>query len=667
MISPPPPQIPAGPQGQRLLRALREDLESAGYGVSAVRETLGPVAHDALSRENPVPARRLLAAHSRAGQSFPALELLNLFTLGGVMGGERISHLLPRLGLCGAMDLGLITPVSDDDLREDATHPVCPDADLQGSDSCTCDDARRVPDTNSVGETSLHAAPSRTTSSHVIPSRVAFFRATVDLRPYEAEDELGQILWWITSDLSELATGRELAPDHVLGVGGASTTLARITPRPQVKATWDLGCGCGIQALHAARHSERVVATDLSPRAIAFARFNAELNGVALDLRVGSLFEPVDGERFDLIVSNPPFVITPRVASTNPDQSASTSETPALDYADHERTLTYRDGGRSGDRLLAEVTSGLGDHLNPGGIAVMLGNWEIPSDTSWDTHPRAWAAASGLNTWVIQRDVEDPARYAETWTRDGGIRPGDPRYAPMISRWLDDFDTRHVHGVGFGYLLFSRPEDSSPPTVRTEDIRRPLPSPLGPRLLAILRREAKLLRLTNQELCTVHLVHATDVIERRHLTPGSADPLLIELVQGDGLAATYAVPWTLAAVFGALDGALTLGQVVAAVAALTETDHGELLEDLLPRVRELIRDGLLLMPDSLPLAPGDISQSSAEASPSPTQVSPSLADASYPVTDTPQSPTADTSPTPTADASLSPADEQSASSHRTHL
>ena len=90
----------------------------------------------------------------------------------------------------------------------------------------------------------------------------------------------GEVDWWIASDLGELATGQALRTDHVLGVGGASTTLAQVTVRDERDHVLDLGTGCGIQALHASRHSRRVVGTDISRRALAFARFNAALAGL---------------------------------------------------------------------------------------------------------------------------------------------------------------------------------------------------------------------------------------------------------------------------------------------------------------------------------------------------------------------------------------------------
>ncbi|HOT34263.1 MAG TPA: methyltransferase, partial [Rhodoglobus sp.] len=136
----------------------------------------------------------------------------------------------------------------------------------------------------------------------------------LDLRPYSVVDARGVAAWWIASDLGELALGHAIPEHHVLGVGGASTTLSGLMLAEPVELALDLGTGCGIQALHAARHAKRVIATDISERALELARFNAALNGFAnIEFRLGSLFEPVAGERFGHVVSNPPFVITPRI------------------------------------------------------------------------------------------------------------------------------------------------------------------------------------------------------------------------------------------------------------------------------------------------------------------------------------------------------------------
>ena len=91
-----------------------------------------------------------------------------------------------------------------------------------------------------------------------------------------------------------------------------SKFLARFAVRRRSRATLDLGTGSGILSLDASRFSDLVVATDLNERAVAFARFNARLNGIEnIEVIAGDCFAPVAGRRFDLILSNPPFFITP--------------------------------------------------------------------------------------------------------------------------------------------------------------------------------------------------------------------------------------------------------------------------------------------------------------------------------------------------------------------
>lgn len=132
-------------------------------------------------------------------------------------------------------------------------------------------------------------------------------RATVDVRPYSGPE--GQD-WYIVSDLGCAVGGAggigSREEGVVLGVGGASTTLAGITVRTPVASALDVGTGSGIQALHASQHASRVTATDLNPRALDFTRLTLALSGVApAELRQGSLYEPVGTETYDLIVSNP--------------------------------------------------------------------------------------------------------------------------------------------------------------------------------------------------------------------------------------------------------------------------------------------------------------------------------------------------------------------------
>ena len=101
-------------------------------------------------------------------------------------------------------------------------------------------------------------------------------------------------------------------PDWVAVSSPTATLLEALTIRRPVRSFLDLGCGSGMHALLATRHSERVTAVDINERALAFTRLNAQLNGAPdVECRQGSWFDPVSYQSFDTIVSNPPFVVSP--------------------------------------------------------------------------------------------------------------------------------------------------------------------------------------------------------------------------------------------------------------------------------------------------------------------------------------------------------------------
>ncbi len=402
-------------------------------------------------------------------------------------------------------------------------------------------------------------------------------RPAVLVRPQAFADDAGEVEWWIASDLDEAAVGGPLPEDHVLGVGGASQTLARLQLTRHGATALDLGTGCGIQALRLRRLVDRVVATDISERALRFTRLNALLNDVdGIETRRGSLFEPVGDEKYDRVASNPPFVITPRVEGV-----------PAYEY---------RDGGMEGDALVATVIREVGAHLEPGGVAQSLGNWEYHDGESGLDRVRGWVG-DGLDAWVIEREVLDPLAYAELWVRDGGTVPGTPAYARLIEAWLDDFARRGVTGVGFGYVLVRRPLAGSPTLTRYERVAGGGEAGFGPHLADCLAAHDRAALLDDDDLADSVLRVAPDVTEARHHRPGEGDPSVIELRQGGGFARTMEVDPALAALVGACDGDLPVGTLVDAIAQLMEVDAAHLRADVLPRVRELLVTGFLSFED----------------------------------------------------------------------
>ncbi|NJC23410.1 methylase of polypeptide subunit release factors [Arthrobacter pigmenti] len=523
--------VPDAPQStdQDMLNRLAADLRAASYTVDGVATLIGPDAYAALDRDQAVPA--LLAA--RAAREDAAEEdeatgqlavVVLLFLLGEALPGQTLDTAFPGTGAAGLRALGLVEEHDD-------------------------------------GGTHL--------------------RAAVDLRPYSS-DTGGDL--WVASDLGSRLRPGVLRADHVLGIGQASLTLARFAARTPVERALDLGTGCGIQTYHLLAHSDHVTATDLSARALAVTRFNLLLNAKALDidpanleervsLRQGSLLEPVAGETFDQVVSNPPFVITPRI----PGEAV-------------EDQFTYRDGGLPGDDIVSTLIRTLPSVLVPGGTAQLLGNWEIPDGAAWHARIAGWLPEH-TDAWVVQREQLTPTHYAETWLRDAAENRDPARFADRFGAYLSDFESRNAGSIGFG-MVWLRNAGSPAALRRLEEITYELDQPIGPHVGAAVARHDWLGQIGN--LADEHLLVAEDVTEERHQRPGAEHPGVILLRQGAGFRRTNLLTTELAGFVSACDGDLTAGQIIGALAALLERNDDGFRADLLGDVRNLVEEGFLV-------------------------------------------------------------------------
>ena len=562
---------------------LRADLAQSGWGVESVEALLGPVAAAALQRELRAPAlrvvRRALVAGAGAASTssdrpslatgadstssaanvpqgsdvagYKVAVLTALFMLGEPVSAAALETALPRTGVAGALTIGLVVPTQ-----------------------------------SASGEQRYASA--------------------VDLRPHEAEDAHGSVRWWVASDLGELVTGQALAPDHVLGIGRAGLTLAALTPRKPVETALDLGVGCGIQTLYLLRHVRQVVATDISTRALEFTAFNVALAGVdsaRVQLRQGNLLEPVAGQRFDLIVSNPPFVITP--------PSVRQAGLPLMEYRD------------AGGPILPALVRGLEDHLNPDGVAVMLGNWEHREGTSWRTSVNQWIGKS-LDAWIIQREVQDPVEYAAMWLRDGGLTPerSGAAFENALAAWQEDFDSRQVSGVGMGYLVFHAPsvaatsgpggtalERQTAPEEPANDAAAPgavvepwrvleeVPTSgqgaLGEHVAQVIAAHEALRGLDDAQVAALKLRTASGLSKEEALTPTPV-PTAPVIRQAEGFGRVIAVGMPEVALLSASDeGLLTVAQIAAAVASLTSEDPAAVLADMVAATRTFAHAGMV--------------------------------------------------------------------------
>jgi release factor glutamine methyltransferase len=129
---------------------------------------------------------------------------------------------------------------------------------------------------------------------------------------------------------------------------------AELQRRPQVKGmVIDVCTGSGALAIAAARASATsVTAVDVSRRALMSARLNARLNGVRVHARRGNLLSAVPGERFDMIVSNPPYL-------------------PSDDDLPTRGRARHTEGGPDGRSLLDDLIAQAPSHLRPGGVLMV--------------------------------------------------------------------------------------------------------------------------------------------------------------------------------------------------------------------------------------------------------------------------------------------------------
>lgn len=550
-----------------LIARLRDDLTAADWTVASLEEWLSPMALAAMKRDQFTPAAMELEKDSSS-----AAVLTRLFMLAEVVESDAIELALPSLTVNGAIELGLV-------VRANQSHKMEGIEAQQGGDmEGTAATATGIKDTVATG----------TEDSIVL-------RAAVDLRPHEAEfPEMSEtervplgaeLHWWVASDLSQAQTGEPPREDFVLGIASASNSLARLTLREPVNSALDLGCGCGILALQLASHAKRVVATDISERACHFTRFNALLNDVSIDVRQGSFFEPVEGERFDLITSNPPFVITPQAVRA-------------------ESNLEYRDGGMDRDHLIPLVIEQAVAHLAPGGTLQILGNWEVKgNEFEWASRPRQWieraaedAIAGGqfVDAWLVQRDLLDISQYAEWWIRDArGVRVSPDAWRYEYREWLSDFTAAGTKFVGLGSLTLrvGQVQTGSVSDSGMNIVCEYLPEGRPIDALAIRTALDNLSLPSNWE--SIPLVCAPDVREARYFVPGSSDPELIQITQGRAGGRERSVSPAVAALIGVSDGELSPEQVIPAIAMLLEQDEERTRAEIESALPELLRSGVV--------------------------------------------------------------------------
>ena len=274
----------------------------------------------------------------------------------------------------------------------------------------------------------------------------------------------------LAHDRFEAERRGNLARDHVLGTNAPAFLLDCLTVRRPVGECLDLGCGGGVQSFLAARHCGRVVGVDKNIRALAYFELNARLNGITNACAFeGDLFAPVAGRRFGLVVSNPPYVISP------------------------DNRYVFMDSGRPRDTICEEVVRGAPAHLEEGGYATVLCNWALREGEDWSAPLRRWVEGSGCDVWLLKGGQEDPLSYAAVWNRGRE----DAEYAAALDRWRDYYRAEGISAIGMGAVILRRRSGAN--WVRADVLPEDPTSDCGEQIVRVFEAEDALAGLQDDE------------------------------------------------------------------------------------------------------------------------------------------------------------------------
>jgi SAM-dependent methyltransferase len=348
-----------------------------------------------------------------------------------------------------------------------------------------------------------------------------------------------------------------------------------MTIRRPVKRALEIGTGCGALALKASRHAKKVIATDTNPRALNFATFNAAINGITnVEWRLGSLFEPVKGELFDLVFCNPPYVISP------------------------DTKLIFRDGGRRGDSLCEEIIRTTPGYLEEGGYATFLINWGIHKDEEWSAPIRRWTENNRCDTWIVLSGSQDPVTYAAVWnrTRDSEL------YAENLERWITYFDELKLAGVGLGIVVLRR-RTSATPWVRADQLPDSITAPSGTYIERLFEAQDRLTAWSGDEPVLAARYHAAPRTQLRQLLTIKDAQFGIdaaEILLSEGLPFKGNVDVFASQLLARCDGTRALRDIASDIAGQAGADEATFTATAAGIARRLIAMGFLVVAHETP-------------------------------------------------------------------
>ncbi len=363
----------------------------------------------------------------------------------------------------------------------------------------------------------------------------------------------------------------EMQAEHVLSVNPPARLLANFTVRKPVSRLLDLCAGNGIQALAASASADEVIATDLNPRALKFSAFNAALNGIGnIESRCGAGFAPVAGEKFDQIVCNPPYILTPE------QRYMCTDNTMALDGFCKS--------------LLDQAPA----FLEEGGLLQMICEWVETEKQGWRERLSEWFVGNHCDAWVICSGYSSVAEYV---TRRSQQTLADPeaKDSSKSSDWLAYFRSHGVTGIRSGFIQLRRRQGKNWRSFTSLGERTR--GAVGDSIAAGLVWRDRYLGLADARVLDLRPRPVADLSElpAQQAAPGSA-----RLVIGSGLPVSFLASPGVRSMLRAMDGTRSVADVCDTLARQAGVPLEHAQAEGCSVVRELLSQGLLGVPDTAP-------------------------------------------------------------------
>ena len=360
-----------------------------------------------------------------------------------------------------------------------------------------------------------------------------------------------------------------LQAEMVLWPNPTSKFLGRFAVRRHSRSTLDLGTGSGILSLGVARHSDQVVATDITERAALFARFNARLNGVEnIEVLVGDCFAPVVGRTFDLILSNPPFFITPQTDFV---------------FCENEMEL---------DGLCRRLVKEASAHLNEGGYLQMLCEWAQISGQPWEERVAEWLEDTGCDGWVMKGLTQDPAEYAQHRIKE--VMKDPEKDAELFHGYMNYYRQRGVEAIHDGLIVMRKRAGHN--WVRVEEVPKTPTGDLGELILSTFAAHDLMQSLEDDQALLATRPRLTPSVRLEQICMQGegqwrAESLTLRLVSGFPFHLT--VQPLVAEFLATCDGSRTATEAIEAFASTVQAPLERVQEECIAMIRKLIERGFM--------------------------------------------------------------------------